>query len=218
MTIDELLQSSIANRKSMNPFRILAKASRLWWREWIGMILLNILWLALQAPLVTGPPATAVLYAAARKVHNEEVWEMQDMWGDLRRLFWPAWRWALPNLLVVGALVWNFYAYQDAEGGIWLALRLVWGLLLLLWLLLNLFYWPFWLAQSEKSLWTTYANCGRFLLLHPWSGLLLGGTAVLVWLLSLRFILPLSAGAVIWLALVGETAVSQSLANKKCKA
>ena len=197
----------------MNPFRILIGASRLWWREWIGMILLNILWLALQVPIVTGPPATAVLYAITRKVHDDETWEMQELWLEMRRLFWPAWRWALPNLLVGGALVWNFYAFQAATGGAWVALRLVWGTLLVLWFLLNLFYWPFWLAQSEKSVWLTYANCGRFLMRHPWSGLLLGGTAVAVLLLSLRFILPLSAGAVCWLALVGVTAVAHSLAQ-----
>ncbi|MCA9969335.1 MAG: DUF624 domain-containing protein [Anaerolineales bacterium] len=178
------------------------------------MILLNILWVLLQVPLVTGPPATAVLYAMARKMHDGEVWEMQETWRLLRQLFWPAWRWALPNLLVGGALVWNFYAFQAASGGLWIALRLAWGLLLLLWLLLNLFYWPFWLAQTDKSLRTTYANAARFLLRHPGAGLLLGGTAVLVLLLSLRFVLPLTAGAVCWLALVGVTAVSRALAPR----
>ena len=199
----------------MNVLRVLARASRLWWKEWIGMILLNILWVVLQVPLVTGPPATAVLYAITRKVHDEETWELQELWVEMRRLFWPAWRWALPNLLIGGALVWNFYAFQGAVGWAWGALRLVWGTLLLLWFLLNFFYWPFWLAQAEKSVWLTYANCGRFLLRHPWSGLLLGATAVVVLALSVRLVLPLSAGAVCWLALVGVTAVSRSLAHAK---
>lgn len=182
------------------------------------MILLNILWLLLQVPLVTGPPATAVLFVIARKVHEDEVWEMPELWTEMRRLFWPAWRWALPNLLLGGMLVWNLYAFQAAAGGVWIALRFSWGVGLVLWLLLNFLYWPFWLAQADPSSMTTYANCGRFLLRHPGAGLLLGGTAVAVLLLSLRWVLPLSAGVVCWLALIGVTAVSQTLTQERNEA
>ena len=196
----------------MNPLRVLGHASRLWWKEWIGMILLNILWVLLQAPIVTGPPATAVLYAIARKVYQDEVWELQDLWALLRQLFWPAWKWALPNLLILAVLVGNFYLYQDAAGMGWLALRLAWGTLLLLWFMLNLFYWPFWLAQTDKSLRTTYANSGRFLLRHGWAALVLAIVGGLVLTVSVWTAVPLSAGTVCWLVLVGETAVSRSLA------
>ncbi|MBE2200179.1 MAG: DUF624 domain-containing protein [Anaerolinea sp.] len=199
----------------MNPFRALLHASRLWWKEWIGMILLNILWALLQAPVVTGPPATAVLYAIARKVYDDEVWELPELWTELRRLFWPAWQWALPNLLVGGALVWNFYAFQGAQGSAWLALRLAWGALLLLWFMLNLFYWPFWLAQEDKSVRVTYVNCGRFLLRHGWAALFLAVVCSLVLTVSLWTAVPLSAGAVCWLALVGETAVRRSLTERR---
>ena len=111
----------------IRPFTIIIHALRLWWRDWIGMILLNILWLALQIPIVTGPPATAVLYAIAQRIHRGEYWEMQELWPLLRELFWPAWRWALPNGLFLGVLAVNLYAYQNAEGAGWLFLRLVWG-------------------------------------------------------------------------------------------
>ena len=195
----------------MGALRVLGHASRLWWKEWIGLILLNILWVVLQVPLVTGPPATAVLYAIARKVYDDEVWELPDLWGDLRRLFWPAWRWALPNLLLGGILIWNFYAFQAVQGGVWSALRLAWATLLLLWFMLNLFYWPFWLAQEEKSVRLAYANSGRFLLRYGWTALFLALVGGLVLTVSVWTAVPLSAGAVCWLALVGETAVRRSL-------
>jgi uncharacterized membrane protein YesL len=195
----------------MGALRVLGHASRLWWKEWIGLILLNILWVLLQVPLVTGPPATAVLYAIARKVYDDEVWELPDLWGDLRRLFWPAWRWALPNLLLGGILIWNFYAFQAVQGGVWSALRLAWATLLLLWFMLNLFYWPFWLAQEEKSVRLAYANSGRFLLRYGWTALFLALVGGLVLTVSVWTAVPLSAGAVCWLALVGETAVRRSL-------
>lgn len=177
------------------------------------MILLNILWVVLQVPLVTGPAATAVLYAIARKIYDDEVWELQELWPLLRTFFWPAWRWALPNLLLGGALVWNFYAFQEAQGSVWLALRLAWGALLLLWFMLNFFFWPFWLAQEEKSLRLAYANSGRFLLRHGWAALFLTVVGGLVLTVSAWTAVPLSAGALCWLALVGETAVRRSLAS-----
>lgn len=195
----------------MSALRVLGHASWLWWKEWIGLILLNILWVVLQVPLVTGPPATAVLYTITRKVYDDEVWELPDLWGEMRRLFWPAWRWALPNLLLGGVLVWNFYAFQAAQGGVWSTLRLTWGMLLLLWFMLNFFYWPFWLAQEEKSLPLAYANSGRFLLRHGWLALFLTLVGGLVLTVSIWTAVPLSAGAVCWLALVGETAVRRSL-------
>ncbi len=195
----------------INPFRILIHAARLWWRDWIGLVLLNILWLALQIPIVTGPPATAVLYAIAQRMYKDEYWEMQELWPLLRQLFWPAWRWALPNLIILLVLTGNLYAYQNAAGAAWTVLRLVWGTALTVWLMLNFFYWPFWWRQRDKSWRTTLANCGRFLLLNP-------GTAVILFIFSVTLIsvsvllaVPLAAGVVGWLALVGVTAVQRAL-------
>jgi len=195
----------------MNPFRILVKSLRLWWRDFIGMMLLNILWFGLQIPIVTGPPATAVIYTIAQRMHEDEYWEMQELWPLLRELFWPAWRWALPNLIILLALAGNFYAYQDRAGAGWMVLRLIWGAVLAVWLMLNLFYWPFWLSQEDKSWRMTVANCGRFLLLNPWTALVLFIFCATLLSVSVLLTVPLVAGAVALLALVGVTAVQHAL-------
>ena len=196
----------------MGVWRVLMRVSRVWWRAWLGMVLLNVLWLVLQLPIVTGPPATAVLYVLARKMHEDEVWALPEMWGLLRRLFWPAWRWALLNGVLLFVLGWNVYAFGAASGWVWEVLRWVWWVLLGLVFLLNLFFWPFWLAQSEKSLWLTYANCGRLLLSRPFLVLFVGGMAVLLGVIGLRVLVLLSAGGVVWLVLLGEAAVQEALA------
>lgn len=195
----------------IKPFSIIFHALRLWWRDWIGLMLLNILWFGLQIPIVTGPPATAVLYTITYRIHEGEYWEMQELWTLLRELFWPAWRWALPNVIFLLVLVGNFYAYQNAAGAGWMILRLVWGTVLVIWLLLNLFYWPFWLSQEDKSWRTTVANCGRFLLLNPWTALVLFIFCAILITVSVLVTVPLAAGAVCLLALVGVTAVQRTL-------
>ncbi len=178
------------------------------------MVFLNILWVLLQIPIVTGPPATAVLYAISQKAHDEELWELQELWPMLRHYFWPAWKWAIPNLLVGVALLGNFYQYQAATGNSWVVLRLVWGVVAVVWFMLNLFYWPFYLAQNDQSLTTTYANSGRFLLLNPWSSLFLALCCALVLYLSARMTIPLMVGVACWVVLVSITAVQEGLRQK----
>ena len=126
------------------------------------MVLLGVLWLLLQVPLVTGPPATAVFYAICLRIYKDEVWDYQDMWLEFCRLFGASWRWGGPNVLVVLLVAGNFVAYQGFEGGVWDVLRVVWGGVGLGWLMVNLFYWPFWLAQEDQSVKVTYQNVGRF--------------------------------------------------------
>ncbi|MCD4671266.1 MAG: hypothetical protein K8R77_01270 [Anaerolineaceae bacterium] len=201
----------------IKPFSIIVHALRLWWRDWIGMIFLNILWFALQIPIVTGPPATAVLYTIAQRSYKDEYWEMSELCPLLRELFWPAWRWALPNGVFLGVMAVNLYAYQGAAGTGWLFLRLVWGMLLAAWSALNLFYWPFWLNQKDKSLRVTYANCGRFFLLNPLPATILAFFCVALMTVSVLLTVPLVAGAVCLLALVGITAIQNSLALQKGK-
>jgi hypothetical protein len=201
----------------IKPFSIIIHALRLWWRDWMGMVFLNILWFALQIPIVTGPPATAVLYTIAQRTYKDEYWEMQELWTLMRELFLPAWKWALPNLLLACVLAVNIYAYQNAVGPGWLALRLIWGTLLAAWIALNIFYWAFWLNQEDKSLRTTYTNSARFFLLNPIPATILVIFSIALMVGSTLITVPLVSGAGSLFALVGITAVQNSLALEKGK-
>ncbi len=201
----------------IKPFHILGHATRLLWRDWIGMVFLNILWVIFQIPIITAPPATVVLFAIAQRVNDDELWDVREMWPLLRAYFWPSWRWALPNIVFALILLVNFNIYGSASGLVWMILRLTWSILLVFWITLNLFYWPFWLVQEDKSLRTTYANCGRFLLLNPWPALIITVVCLAVFIGSVLTVLPLLIGSVIWLALVGVTTVQRALALQKSK-
>jgi hypothetical protein len=195
----------------LHPLPILTHAFRLWWGDAVGLVLLNFVWFLLQLPIVTGPPATAVVYAITRRVHDNELWGISDIRPLLRELFWPAWQWALVNGLFWGITAVNFATYSDRGGPLWLILRLLWGGLALIWLLLNFFYWPFWLAQTDRSMKNTYLNCGRFLLLNSIPSLILVGVATILTLVSLATTLPFALALLSWLALMGVTAVQTSL-------
>ncbi len=142
----------------MSPLAILAAATRRTWDEWLSVIILSALWLPAQVLVIPGPPATAVLFALARATYDGTYWNAADAWAAFRALFWPAWRWALPNVVVVGLALYNVSTFWGVPGATWTGLRAVWLLALLVWLALNLFYWPFYLAAADRSWRNTYAN------------------------------------------------------------
>jgi uncharacterized membrane protein YesL len=195
----------------MNPFGIIAFALRRSWDEWISVILISALWLLAQVLVIPGPPATATLFAMARRTYDGEYWSAKDAWAAFKALFAPAWLWALPNIAVIGLALYNISTFWNLPGGVWGGLRVVWLVGLLVWLALNLFYWPFWLAAADQSLRNTYANCFRFWLLHPGPAFVLFLVCLIAGAVSLPFALPLVLGVMFLIALIAETAVRRSL-------
>jgi hypothetical protein len=194
----------------IRPFPVIWRAFGVWWDQWFLLTILNVGWFVAQLFVVTGPPATAVLFAMTQRTLDGDFWDHREVGQAFRQMFWPAWRWGALNLLVVGVAAFNLLAYAEAAG-VWNALRMVWVVALVLWGSLNLFYWPFWLAQDDKSMWNTYANCGRFLLLNIWQTPLLLLVCAVLTVLSVAATLPFTMALMVWLGLLAGTAVRHSL-------
>ena len=175
------------------------------------LIFFNLIWFALQIPIVTGPPATAAMYVIARQLADGELIEPRHGLNALRRMFAPAWVWGALNLLIVGAVAGNFWFYQSATGWLWIGLRLVWGVIALGWFAINLFYWPFWLVQEQHSLGLTFRNSFLFLAKQPGLALTLMLMSALLIIISALTTLPLAAALMAWLALIGVLAVEEAL-------
>lgn len=195
----------------MNPLSVFSFALRRSWDEWISVVVLSAVWLAAQVLIIPGPPATAALFAMARRTYDGVYWSAGDVWSAFKELFGPAWKWALPNIVIIGLSLYNISTFWNVPGGVWLVLRAVWLTALLVWLALNLFYWPFRLAAEDQSMRNTYANCVRFWLLHPAAAFVLFLVCLILGVISLPFALPIVLGVIFWIALVAETAVRRSL-------
>jgi len=192
-------------------FSIIGQALRLWWREFMLLIFFNVLWLALQIPIVTGPPATAAMYVIARQLADGEIIEPRHGLDALRRMLGPAWIWGVINLVIVGVLVGNFWLYQSATGWLWIVMRLVWGTIALGWFAVNLFYWPFWLAQEQHSPQLTFRNSLLFLAKQPGLALTLVFVSAVLSVVSVITTLPFATALMAWLALIGVLAVEEAL-------
>jgi hypothetical protein len=192
-------------------FSIIGHAFRLWWSDFLLLIFFNLAWLALQIPLVTGPAATAAMYAIAQRLANGEFIAPRHGLEALRGMFAPALIWGVINLLIVGVLVANFWLYQSATGWLWTGARLVWGVIGLGWFAVNLFYWPFWLVQEQRSLQITFRNSFLFLAKRPGLALTLVVISAILIVVSVLATLPLAAALMAWLALIGVLAVEEGL-------
>jgi uncharacterized membrane protein YesL len=155
--------------------------------------------------------ATAAMYVVAQQIAQGELVSARDAWQALRRLFWPALGWGALNLLIAAAVCVNFAVYGNLPGLGWAALRLAWGAIALLWFALNLFYWPFWLAQHDRRLAITYRNALLLYLKAPGFGLTLMVVCAALILVSVAITLPLAVALMAWLALIGVLAVEAAL-------
>jgi len=97
----------------MSSASILATATRRFWDEYLSALVISSLWLLAQVLILPGPPATAALFAMSRATYDGTYWGAPDAWAAFREHFWAAWRWGLPNLLVLGLGLYNLSVFWN---------------------------------------------------------------------------------------------------------
>jgi hypothetical protein len=195
----------------MSPLRIWARAIGLWWRELIVWTIFNVVWFALQIPIVTGPPATAAMFVIARRVAAGEYVDFRDGVRALREMFIPAWKWGAITLILIVVIGGNLWFYQTDHGLPWDLLRIVWITIGLVWFTASLFFWPFWLAQADRRVSVTLRNVALFIAQRPGLALILVLSSLVVATASTLVTLPLVVALMSWLSLLGTVAVNDEL-------
>lgn len=193
--------------------RLTGRAIVLWYDELFVLVTLNLAWFLLQLPIVTAPAATATMYIVAKKIVDKDYLEIRPILAEMQKMFFPGLVWGFANLIVIGVIVINFIAYQDASGWTWGILRTIWGLVSLLWLGANLFYWPFWLVQTDRRWITTYRNSFILLLKKPGLCLSLLAISITFAILGTILVVPLVVVLISWIALIGVLAVEDTLVD-----
>ena len=155
------------------------------------------------------------MYVIARRVVDDEFIDLRHGWEALRQMFLPSWKWGAVSLVIIIAVAGNFWFYQFAEGPGWTILRAAWGTIALGWFALSLFYWPFWLAQEDRSFRTTLSNSFLFLAKRPGFALTLAVISAIVAAVSVLVTLPLATVLMAWLAFIGLLAVDDELKRVK---
>ncbi len=194
---------------------VVGQAFRVWWGDFMLLLLFNIAWLALQFPVFTGPVATAAMYVIARRIVDGELTEPRHGREALRNMLWPGLQWGALNLAVVLVVVGNFWAYREAVGPMWVLFRLTWATAGLGWLVVNLFYWPFWLVAQDRTVRNTLRNSAIFVMRRPGFALGVALISAVLIVVSILVVLPMAAAAMAWIALIGVLAVDEEVSGPR---
>ena len=121
------------------------------WTVWMS----QLLWIGLCLPVVTIPAAFAGMYYIMHQLANGESLEWRTFFEGIKLYFWPAMRWAGINLLVIASLgLYTLFLISSVNisGQDWVqaASGIPFGLLVI-WLAVNAFTFPFMLVQENPS-------------------------------------------------------------------
>ena len=186
-------------------FGAIQAAWRGWWREIFVLTGLNLLWTVAAFSIIALPPATAAMFNVARQVlANDSFINWQTFWQPFRRYWRAAWGWGLVFFALAGVAAANLWIYRDAPGTVWTVLRWLWATVLVLWVIVNLFFWPFWFAEdiAHRKLRTTWRNALSFVTANPLPAVFVGVIVFLLGFASFLFGVPLGVLFMSWTALL----------------
>ncbi|MGH2542723.1 MAG: DUF624 domain-containing protein, partial [Ardenticatenaceae bacterium] len=219
--IMSLPMSSHSDAEPLEPLRIeggsvgtVRAALSGWWREIFILTGLNLLWTITLFTVIALPPATAAIFFVARRVLEGDPFVGWETFAQPIRRYWAAaWRWGIVFFLVAGVAATNLWLYQDALGTIWDFLRWVWATILVVWVSLNLFFWPLWFAEepAQRTLRATWRNCVAFLAANPLPALFVTIIVLLLGTLSFLTGIPLGILFMVWTALLATATLAAYL-------
>ncbi len=159
------------------------------WMIWLS----DVLWLVFCLPVITIPLAFAGLYACANGLACGESLDWKTFFVGMKRNLGISLRWSGYNLLVILLLVFYIWFFSSAGRSLFRSgsevLIYIPVFLIFLWWLINLYTFPFMLAQEKPSYPQALRN--SLVLFLKWPGLTLGVTLfiILIFVLStlLRF-------------------------------
>lgn len=183
------------------------------WDELYLLAMINVLWVALNLLLVTGPPATAGLFTLTHRLARGEDAGLSDFFDGFRRYFWRSWLWAIvagAGFFVLGGDVVLMGSLSNA--GYVVFIQGFFLMLLFLWAFLLLYAFPLMLEQERPSLRLALRNALVMFAGNRSFSVTLFGLALLVALFSSLLFAPWGVITVVFLALLGNHAVLNRLA------
>jgi len=153
-------------------------------------ILANMLAVALSLPIVTIPAAFAGLSRLTYTAQTSHTTDMGEFWAGFRAAFGRGIVVGISNLVVIGILIVNFWSYRQQFGLFVALLRAIWTMILLCWLMVQLYLWPMLDAMEAPTLRGGLRNAALMVSLNPVFSLILLAIVVLIFALSTILVVP----------------------------
>jgi uncharacterized membrane protein YesL len=194
----------------MSALRVAGRALRDAWDALVQLALLNLVWFGLSLTVVLMPPATVAMFEATNELARGRSPSLADFVAAVPRHFLPAWGWAILNVAVGIVLGVNLSFYSSPEP-LHLALRGLFLLATLLWVVSQLLVWPYRFEQADPSLRLALRNALLTTLAAPVFSIIIGAVVALVVALSVIVLAPIPFFTAAFLGLLGNHVVLDRL-------
>ena len=161
--------------------------------------IINMVWVFFTVLIVTAIPAVAGLYYATNEFAHGRASGLDAFFKGAKLYFWTSWKWGIPNLVIAFFFAVNFRFYRFISWEYSDYMRLLFYLLLFVWVSINLYIFPFLIEQYKPDLRTAIRNSAITFLRFPTQSIgLLLLYALLIWISSV-YLPPL------WIVVTGST-------------
>ena len=187
--------------------RVITRAARDWWDDWVNMVLMGIVWLLCWITILLGPPATiGIFYVTSRMARGESL-GLKGMLEGGRRYFLQSWLMMIINLVVLFLLAANYIFYSTIEGTWAEILNALFIMLIVFWLIIQFYAHPYLIEQDRKNVLIALRNGLYTALAAPGYTFVVASAAALVATLSVLLVVPIVLGGPILVVALGSYAV-----------
>ncbi len=160
-------------------------------------VLANLLAIALSLPIVTIPAAYAGLSRLTYTAQTTHTTEMSEFWAGFRAALWRGLVMGIVNLIIFGILAANFWTYRQQSSFLFVVLRAIWLIILMGWLMVQIYLWPILEAMEPATLRGGLRNAVLMVSFNPIFSLTLLAVVLVIVVISTLLAVP-------WLLMTGS--------------
>lgn len=195
------------------PFKLFNQAAKDVWDDKANLILVNMVALVACLTVVFAPPAVFGLFYTANRLAAGESLGLTGLVQGGRKYFIQSWLWAIINILIYLILSVNLSFYEQMPGALGSVLQYFFLIVLMVWLMVQLYALPYLIAMEEKKLLLALRNGWFTLMASPGYSLVLMVLVTVVTLFSVALIFPFLLITPCLLACWATRAVQERLAT-----
>lgn len=175
-------------------------------------VIANLVAVVFSLPLITLPAAFAGLARLGYAAHHGPTAHIDDFFSGFRANLLRGVVVAIANAAVIGILWVNFSTFSAQTGLLFVALRILWIMILFVWIAVQIYLWPLLEEMERPDLRAAFYNAGLMALKNPYftAGLLV--CIVVIAALSLLLVVPVLLITPAMIASIANAAVIDRLA------
>lgn len=199
--------------RAAQAFDIIVDSAKLWWKDWANQVLVSLAMILASLTIVALPAALFGVYQETLDLVHDTRTGIAGWWKGLKQYFLKSLLWGLANLIVALVLLTNLWFYYNSEGSAAPLLVIVTIIMLIFWLVWQIYSLACFFLQEEASLKLAWKNGFIIIIKNPLYTLIISLTMLALIALSFSVYIPLVVGSIPLLTILSLQAVKATIDN-----